>query len=346
MDRLQAMRVFEQVVTEKGFAAAARKLDLPPSTVTRLVKDLEDHLGVQLLLRTTRRLALTPAGEAYVERVRNILDELDEAEEAVGEHAMEMSGSVRVLALPGLSTHLVAPAAAAFRRRHPKVTVDLRSDLQPAHGIDGHDIALLTDELTLPAHAVVRPLMKSRWILCASPAYLARRSEPREPQDLQQHEWIRLALPQAPTGLLKLARDASPAREGMIEEAIEIDAALSCNDHEAVLRGTLEGAGFSAQTLEVAAPLIRSGRLRPVLPGWNAGCFTMVAIFATRRHMPARVRAFLDHLLEAVTRAEAGMTAGSADAPALPGSALPRAPVLGPLPSRDAAALRSPVACH
>lgn len=342
MDKLQAMRVFEQVVAEKGFAAAARKQDLPPSTVTRLVQDLEDHLGVQLLVRTTRRLALTPAGEAYLERVRSILDELDEAEEAVSDHAMEMSGSVRVLALPGLSTHLVAPAAASFRRLHPKVTMDLRSDTQPTHGLEGYDIALLTDEPVLPAEAVVRPLMKSRWILCASPEYLARRGEPREPQDLRQHEWIRIALPQVPAGPLKLARDGSPARE----ETVEIDAAFSCNDHEAVLRGTLEGAGISAQTLEVAAPLIRSGHLRRVLPGWNAGCFTMIAIFATRRHMPARVRAFLDHLLRAAAQAEAGLAGGSTGLPALSGFGLSGASGVGLLPSREPATPHLPVACH
>ncbi len=342
MDRLQAMRVFEQVVAESGFAAAARKLDLPPSTVTRLVKDLEDHLGVQLLLRTTRRVALTPAGEAYIERVRNILGELDEAEEAVGDHAHEMSGSVRVLALPGLSTHLLAPAAAAFRRRHPKVTIDLRSDMQPALGLEGHDIALLTDEAALPADAVVRPLMDSRWVLCASPAYLARRGEPREPHELPHHEWIRLALPRAAVGPLKLAHDANPARH----KSIELEASLDCNDHEAVLRGTLEGAGISAQTLQVAAPLMRSGQLRRVLPGWNAGCFTMIAIFATRRHMPARVRAFLEHLLQATTKTGVGLAAGATDVSTPPAFSLPGAPGFAVLPSRERAGSHALVACH
>jgi DNA-binding transcriptional LysR family regulator len=346
MDRLQAMRVFEQVVAENGFAAAARKLDLPPSTVTRLVKDLEDHLRVQLLLRSTRRLALTPAGEAYLERVRTILGALDAAEEAVSEHATEMSGSVRVLALPGLSTHLVAPAAAAFRRLHPRVTIDLRSDLQPTQGLEGYDVALLTDEIAPPAEAVVRPLTKSRWILCASPHYLARRGEPREPQDLRGHEWIRLALPPVAPGPLKLMRDVGPARDGTIEQSIEIDAALSCNDHEAVLRGTLEGAGFSAQTLEVAAPLIRSGRLQQVLPGWNAGCFTMIALFATRRHMPARVRAFLDHLLQAATQAEAALVVGPSAAPVPAVPALARSLGMGLLPAREPAGLWPAPACH
>src|ERR1700750_2717732 len=100
MDRLQSMRVFEQVVTENGFSATARKLGLSPASVTRLVRQLEDHLGVRLLGLSTRRLAWTPAGEAYVDRVRVILSDIEDTEEAVHSHAREMSGSVRVASLP------------------------------------------------------------------------------------------------------------------------------------------------------------------------------------------------------------------------------------------------------
>src|SRR4051812_15856214 len=110
MDRLQSMRVFEQVVAEGGFAAAARKLDLAPAVVTRLVGDLEKHLGVRLLQRTTRRLSLTPAGEEYLARLRAILGDLAEAEAMAHAHSREMTGTVRVAALPGLATHVLAPA--------------------------------------------------------------------------------------------------------------------------------------------------------------------------------------------------------------------------------------------
>jgi DNA-binding transcriptional LysR family regulator len=342
MDRFQAMRVFEQVVAEKGFAAAARKMDLPPSTVTRLVQELEEYLGVRLLQRTTRRLSLTPAGESYLDRVRDLLGDLDDAEEAVHDHAREMSGSVRVLALPGMATHVVAPAVAAFRRQYPKVTMELRSDAQPRQGIEGHDIAMLSDEFPLPADAVVRPLLQSSWILCASPDYFRRRGEARTPQELQQHEMIRLVLPDLPVGPLKLAHDGNLG----LEERVAIDAVLNCNDHEAVLRATLEGAGISAQTLQVAAPLVRSGHLQRVLPGWTAGRFTLLAVFASRHHMPARVRAFLDHLLHFVTQAEAGVGAGCDDFRAPPGSGPPPALHFGPVPCRERLEPRSLAACQ
>src|SRR3954468_6509755 len=112
MDRLQSMRVFQQVVDEGGFAAASRKLNLAPAVVTRLVGDLEKHLGVRLLQRTTRRLSLTPAGEAYLIRLRAILAEIDEADAMAHAHSREMSGTVRILASPVLATHVIAPAVA------------------------------------------------------------------------------------------------------------------------------------------------------------------------------------------------------------------------------------------
>jgi len=128
MDRLQSMRVFQQVVDEGGFAAAARKLELTPAAVTRLVSDLEKHLGVRLLQRTTRRLSLTPAGEAYLSRLRSILSDMEEAEALATAHSREMSGTVRVLAPPVVATHIIAPAIAEFQRQFPEVVLELPVD--------------------------------------------------------------------------------------------------------------------------------------------------------------------------------------------------------------------------
>src|SRR6187402_2720963 len=125
MDRLQSMRVFQQVVDQGGFAAAARKLDLTPAAVTRLVGDLEKHLGVRLLQRTTRRLSLTPAGEAYLLRLRPILSDIEEADAAANSHSREMSGTVRVLALPVVATHIIAPAIPDFQSQYPEVVLEL-----------------------------------------------------------------------------------------------------------------------------------------------------------------------------------------------------------------------------
>jgi DNA-binding transcriptional LysR family regulator len=294
MDRLHSMSVFKQVVAENGFAAGARKLGLSPAQVTRMVRGLEDHLGVQLIQRTTRRLALTAAGESYLDRVHSILSDLEAAEEAAHSHAHEMSGSVRVLSLPGLPTHLVAPAIAQFRRQHPKVTVELRSDVLAARNIEGHDITLLLDHIPLPADAVVRRVVDSHAVLCASPDYLRRHGTPRTPQDLCGHALVRLLLPGVTPGPLRLVDDSGGGRE----DVVHVSPVLTCNDHEAALRSTLEGAGISSQAMEVAAPMLRSGQLQRVLAPWISERFTVVATFTSRRHMPPRIRAFLDHLLE------------------------------------------------
>lgn len=297
------MRVFEQVVAENGFAACARKLDISPAAVTRLVGDLEDHLGVRLLQRTTRRLALTPAGEAYLDRVRGLLAELEEAEEVARSHAHEMSGRIRVSSLPGMATHLVAPAVAAFRRQHPRVTIELSSDVLASHTIEVNDITLLTDHFAIPAETVVRRVVESTSILCASPDYLGRHGAPRLPQDLQQHAVVRLSLPDITSGPLRLIDETDPH----CEQAVSVSPVLVCNDHEAVLRSTLGGAGISSQALQVVAPMLRSGQLRRVLAPWIAERFTLIAVFASRRHMPTRTRAFLDHLIHSAEQARAAV---------------------------------------
>jgi DNA-binding transcriptional LysR family regulator len=293
MDKLRSMMVFEQVVAQRGFAAAARKLDIAPSVVTRRISDLEEHLGVRLLQRTTRRLALTPAGEAYLDHARPALAAFDAAEEAARSHALDMSGSIRVMALPGMATHLVAPAVAAFRRQHPKVTIDLRSDVHAAHSIEDNDITLLTDQVPLPSDAVVRPMVEITSVLCASPEYLRRHGEPRAPLELQQHALVRLSLPDIGSGPLRLIDEKDPSRE----EAVSVVPVLTCNDHEAVLRSTIDGAGISTQTLQVVAPMLRAGQLRRILAPWVAERYGLVAAYASRRHMPTRTRAFLDHLI-------------------------------------------------
>ena len=303
MDKLRSMMVFERVVKENGFGACARKLDISPAVVTRLIGELEDHLGVRLLQRTTRRLALTPAGEAYLDRVRGILAELEDAEEAARSHAREMSGSIRVMSLPGLAAHLVAPAVAAFRRQHRMVTLDLCSDMLASRAIEANDITLLTDQVAVPNETVVRRVVETTSILCASPDYLQRYGEPRSPQDLQKHAVVRLSFPDVGSGPLRLIDESDPGRE----ESVSVSPVLTCNDHEAVLRSTLDGAGISSQALQVAAPMLRAGRLQRVLAPWIAERFTLIAAFASRRHMPTRTRAFLDHLIHYAEQSKAAV---------------------------------------
>jgi len=293
VDKLKSMTAFAQVVAEGSFAACARSLAVSPALVTRLISELEEHLGVRLLQRTTRKLVLTPAGEVYLDRVRGLLAELDAVEDMTRSHATAMSGNIRVAALPGIVTHLIVPAASTFRDLHPQVRFELRSDPLAARGIEANDMTLLTDQVDMSSEAVVRRVVSGTSILCAAPEYLARHGMPGSAQDLVEHQLVRLSLPDVAPDRLTLIDETNPSRN----ERVALSPVLVCNDHEAVLGATLAGAGISSQALQVVAPMLHDGRLQRVLAPWISERFTLVAAFSSRRHLPMRVRAFLDHLI-------------------------------------------------
>jgi len=297
------MRVFEQVVAEGGFAAAARKLDLAPAVVTRLVGDLEKHLGVRLLHRTTRRVSLTPAGEAYVGRLREILTEIDEADALAHAHSREMTGTVRVLALPSLATHLIAPAMASFQRQYPKVQIEVHADDHAHPNLQEYDLALLTDAMQLNASTVVRTIRETASIFCASPEYLRRYGEPATPQDLANHRCLRRRLPGMRLQQIVLVDPTGRERQ----VTVEAPSTFIANHLDTVLRATIEGAGISSQSMQIIAPLLKSGQLRRVLRPWITDRSTVVAALPSRKFMPARTRVFLDYLIDYSRREAAGV---------------------------------------
>ncbi|WBY03313.1 LysR family transcriptional regulator [Ramlibacter tataouinensis] len=304
MDRLQSMRVFQQVALEGGFAAAARKLDLSPAVVTRLVSDLEKHLGVRLLQRTTRRLSLTQAGDAYLDRLRGILAEIDEADAMVQAHTREMTGTVRVLAPPVAATHMVAPAVVAFQKLHPAVRVELHVEDSPDPAVHDYDLAVLSSVAALDSSVIARPIIDSQTVFCASPDYLARHGEPRVPEDLLRHRCLRLRLTGARLGPLRLIDPTDDDRQ--LE--LDLPGALTANHTDTLVRATLDGGGISSQPIDLLAPLIQAGRLRRVLAPWITARVSLVAVLPSRQYMPARTRAFVDCLVEHTRRLVAGLT--------------------------------------
>lgn len=303
MDRLQSMRVFQEVVDSGGFAAAARKLDLTPAAVTRLVGDLEKHLGVRLLQRTTRRLSLTPAGEAYLARLRNILCDIADADAMAAAQSREMSGTVRVLAPPVVATHIVAPAVADFQRRYPDVALELHVHDVLDPDLEDYDLTVVTGTVPLLSTAVVRTIIESRAVFCASPAYLARHGEPRVPQDLAQHRCLRLRA--AGTRLRSLTLMDPTDNDRTME--VDVPVVMSANHTDTLMRATVDGAGISSQPLDLIAPLLQSGSLRHVLSPWITNRLTLVAAMSSRKFVPARTRAFLEHLVDHTRRSLAGL---------------------------------------
>lgn len=288
------MRVFQQVVDEGGFAAAARKLDLTPAAVTRLVSDLEKHLGVRLLQRTTRRLSLTPAGEAYLARLRPILGDIDEADAVVQAHSREMSGTVRVLAPPVVASHIVAPVIADFQRRYPEVVLELHVHDVLDPNVEDYDLTLVSGAVPIVSSAIVRTVIETHTFFCAAPAYLERFGEPSDPGQLRDHRCLRLRM--EGTRLRSLVVLDPTDNDRRIE--VDAPAVVIANHTDTLLQATLAGAGISSQPADLLAPLLQSGQLRRVLAPWITNRISLVAALPSRKFMPARTRAFLDHLVE------------------------------------------------
>jgi len=303
MDRLQSMRVFQQVVDEGGFAAAARKLDLTPAAVTRLVSDLEKHLGVRLLQRTTRRLALTPAGEVYLNRLRSILGDIDEADAMAHAHSREMSGTVRVLALPVVATHIIAPAIADFQRQYPEIVLELHVQDVVEPNVEDFDLTVLNGVAAVPSSAIVRTIVESQAVFCAAPAYLERFGEPTSPEELGAHRCLRL---RSPGTRLRTMTLIDPTRKDRTLQ-VELPVVVHANHTDTLLRATLHGAGISSQPVDLIAPLLKSGQLQRVLAPWITNRLSLVVALPSRKYMPARTRAFLDHLVEHTRHAMSGL---------------------------------------
>lgn len=294
MDRLLSMRVFQQVIAEGSFAGAARALDMSPAVVTRLVADLEDHLGTRLVHRSTRRLSLSNAGEVYLGRVGSILQDIDEAHALASSHTQELSGELRVLALPVLATYILAPLVAGFQKMHPKIVLDIHAESFKEPPIEDYDITLFATSEEFDGNVIARKIATTQAILVATPEYLARKGTPKTPQDLLQHDCLRHNGGALRTRTWRLHHGDDLATY------VDLDVApvLWSNHIETLLSATLDGAGITATTVELVAPFLASGDLVRVLSPWVAGHLVLYAGLPSRKFLPQRTRVFLDYLVE------------------------------------------------
>ena len=306
MDRLQAMKIFERVVEEGGFAAAARAMDMSPPVVTRMVAELEQHLGTRLLQRTTRKLALTDAGDAYLQRVRAILHEIDDAEAAAVASTRDLRGTIRIVAAPVLATNFLAPMMAAWHAHYPKLMLDVSMDAYAASRVDEFDVTIMVAGEDFDANIVARPLVQGEAIVVASPDYLERRGIPREPQDLIHHDYLRdssapVRLQSGPGRKLRL----QSLRADVPDEEVDAPAVLQSVSTELLMRAAVDGAGVAVTSRLLAEEHLARGELVHILPGWIFSRYTIYAALPSGRMLPARTRVFLDFLTEHVPRAMA-----------------------------------------
>lgn len=288
------MRAFQQVVDDGGFAAAARTLHMSPAVMTRLITDLERHLGARLLQRTTRKLSLTEAGQSYLQRVRHILNDVDQAEASTRQQTDELAGLLRIHTQPVMAVHIIAPLVAEFRRRYPKVVLDITVDSPLVPPIEDYDLTILGAGRLYDANVVARPVIVSEGLLCASPRYLRSAGTPRQPADLKNHALLRLSQ----AGIRQREWQLINPEEGDREVAVEVKPVMMANHSDTLLRAMLDGTGISAQPLDLVANYLRDGQLRRVLAPWITGRFTLYAALPSRKYVPARARVFMEFLIE------------------------------------------------
>jgi DNA-binding transcriptional LysR family regulator len=307
MDRLQAMTVFARVVDEGGFAAAARALDMSPPVVTRVVAELEQHLNTRLLNRTTRKVTLTDAGDTYLRRVRGILYEVDDAEAAATASTRDLQGSVHVLAPPALATYFLAPLIPRWRERHPMLMLDIATDNFVAGRVDEFDVTLLVVPDGFDGNIVARRLFQGEAIVVASPGYLLRRGTPRQPSDLDRHDFLRDTGIAARNGTRKLCLFPASG-EGEAHE-LTPQVVLQSTSTDVLLRAVLDGTGIAVIARLLAQRFLATGALVHVLPDWILSRYAVYAALPTQRMLPARTRAFLDFVSDQVAETLAAQEA-------------------------------------
>lgn len=294
MDRLMSMRVFQRVIDEGGFAAAARALDMSPAVVTRLVADLEDHLGARLLHRTTRRLSLSDAGETYLARVRAILQDIDEAHEIASAHTQDLSGMLHVMTQPVLATHVLAPHLAGFSKRYPKIVLDITVESFREPPIEDYDLTLFPADSQYNGDVIARKIMSTQIILVASPEYLKRRGTPATPHDLAGHDCLRQTQRGMRPRLMHLVHGQNA--EQSVDQ--EVNTVLWANHIDTLLRAASDGMGITRTSVELVASQLASGELVQVIRPWIVGEITLFAALPSRKFLPRRTQVFLDYLTE------------------------------------------------
>ena len=290
MDRIDAMQAFVAVADLHGFAPAARKLGLSPSGVTRLIAALEDRLGARLLQRTTRSVTLTDVGSRYLERVRRILADVEEAEGAVEGERTRPSGRLVVSAPIGFGRLHVSPVMSAYLMRYPEVLGELRlSDRMINLVEDGVDLAIRIGHLA-DSTLVARHVGEMRRIVVASSGYLEPRGEPKTPEAIASHATIQFG-----------ATTASPDWR-FVEDGREVSVAcaprFTTNSADAAIQYAEQGGGLTRVLAYQAAEAIKAGRLRIVLEKFEPPPLPIHIVYPTSRLLSAKVRTFIDLVID------------------------------------------------
>ena len=297
MDRLGSMRVFAKVVEQGSFAGAAQALDMSAAVVTRNVADLEAHLGTRLLNRTTRRLSLTETGQQYLERVRQILADIDDADAIASQSAREPGGTLRIYCHPGFGQSQLAMLLPKFAQLVPGVVLDVTlSD----HAVDlveeGFDVGIFIGLQKFDTSMIARRLATSNVVLCASPEYLARRGTPATLMDISKHDCLNFAFEQL--------RHHWPVTTGGERINVPVHSRMVSNNGAVLRQAALAGMGIMLRSSYTLEDDLETGRQVQLLEGHYVEQLSIMMVYPSRRLLSAKVRSFVDFMSAQFPRPE------------------------------------------
>lgn len=287
MDPFKEITTFVNVAQRGSLSAAARHEGLAPAMIGRRMDSLETRLGVKLIQRTTRRLTLTPEGTAFLEDCQRILRELEDAESAVSARGKQATGHLRITAPAGFGRMHVAPLVPRFATEHPKLAVSLElSDRITDLVAEGFDCAIRFGEQA-DAQLVRVKIGESRRVVVAQAEYLQQHGTPLRPADLAQHRCLTFGEGMAPQRGWNFVVNGTPVVE-------RVSGPLACNDGAVLHDWTLSRMGLAWRSLWEVGDDLASGRLVTVLDGFEAPPTNVYCLFPARKHLPLRVRLFVD----------------------------------------------------
>lgn len=295
MDRLVSMQAFTRVVDVGSFARAAESLDLPKATLTRLIQNLETHLGVKLLHRTTRRISVTTDGAAYYERCVRILADVEEAEQSLTRHNNSPRGTLCVDTTAGLARMVLIPHLHDFYNAYPELKLELTINGKPIDLLqEGVDVVLRVG--ALDEAMVARRLGQVRLAFYASPIYLRRFGTPADLTELAQHKAINYLSNRHGREMPWILSRGGDSSE------ILLPSAISTNDADVYIGCALEGLGIAQISRAMAEPYVQSGRLVEVMGDWQTEELPISAMYPQNRHLSAKVRVFVNWAADLFSR--------------------------------------------
>ena len=288
MDRIEAMRAFVTVVNAGSFTRAADRLEMSPQLVSKYVSQLEQHLRVRLLNRTTRKIHLTEAGVSYHQRAQQVLNDIDDMESQVGDLQTQAQGLLRISAPVSFAIRHMAPFLSEFQKAHPGVGIDLQLNDRKVDVVEeGFDIVLRIGHLK-SSSLIAKRIAPVRLVMCASPAYLKQHGTPQRPEDLSGHRYLRYSY---------MELDPSqPVYRWLQSNNQDGSSDMISNNGDVLVEAAIAGAGIVLQPTFISGSAIKEGKLQVILPEYEPEPMGLYAVYAHRQLLASKVRSFIDFI--------------------------------------------------